>query len=139
MKHTPMHATLESCASVLYFPEMHKIQELHALVCASCYAQYELLVLQNQFGPDSLHINYQQLESLFHQLLSEEEMVTGDQETFVFSELYDNVLEFQLLGVPHHMGIDCRVPIVDLYSDDMWQQAFVELEQAGLLMEVPVS
>ena len=40
----------------------HKIQELHALVCASCYAQYELLVLQNQFGLGSPHINYQQLK-----------------------------------------------------------------------------
>ena len=59
----------------------HKIQELHALVCASCYAQYELLVLQNQFGPDSPHINYQQFKSPL-QSLSEEELITGDQETF---------------------------------------------------------
>ena len=56
-----------------------------------------------------------------------------------FSELYDNVIEFRLLGVLHHIGISRWVPIVNLYSDDMWQQAFVELEQAGLLMEVPVS
>ena len=54
-----------------------KIQELHALVCASCYTQYELLVLQNQLGPDSLHINYQQLKSPLRSL-SQEEMITGD-------------------------------------------------------------
>ena len=57
----------------------------------------------------------------------------------VFFELYDNLLEFQLVGVLHDMGMDRWVPIVNFYSDDMWQQAFVELEQAGLLMEVPVS
>ena len=32
---------VEVMKSVLYFPDMHKIQELHSLVCASCYAQYE--------------------------------------------------------------------------------------------------
>ena len=61
----------------------HKIQELHALVCASCYAQYELLVMQNQFGPDSPHINYQQLK-LPLQLWSEDELINRDQEPFSF-------------------------------------------------------
>ena len=58
-----------------------KIQELHALVCASCYTQYELLVLQNQLGFDSPNINYQQLKSPL-QSLSQEEMITGDREIF---------------------------------------------------------
>ena len=88
----------------------HKIQQLHALVCVSCYAQYELLVLQNQFGPDSPHINYQQLK-LPLESLSDGELINGDQETFFLSELYDNLLEFQLLGVLHHMGMDRWVPI----------------------------
>jgi hypothetical protein len=69
----------------------HKIQELHALVCASCYAQYELMVEQNQIGPDSLHINYQQLK-LPLESLSDGELINGDQETFFLSELYDNLL-----------------------------------------------
>jgi len=81
------------------------------------------LVLQNQLGPDSPHINYQQLKSPL-QSLSQEEMITGDQETF-FSELCGNLLEIQLAGVLHDMGMDRWVPIVNFYSDDMWQQAFV--------------
>ena len=52
-------------------------------------------------------------------------MITGDQETFCFSELYDNLLDFQLVGMLHDMGMDRWVPIVIFYSDDMWQQAFV--------------
>ena len=97
----------------------HKIQELHALVCASCYAQYELLVLQNQFGPDSPPINHQQLK-LPLQSWSEEELINGDQETFsFFSELYDNLLECQLLGVLHHMGMDRWVPIYPFYPHDI--------------------
>ena len=39
----------------------------------------------------------------------------------------------------HLMVMDRWVPIVNFDAGDMWQLAFVELEQAGLLMEVPVS
>ena len=47
--------------------------------CVLHVTHYELLLLQNQLGPDSPHINYQQLKSPL-QSLSQEEMITGDQE-----------------------------------------------------------
>ena len=57
-------------------------------------------------------------------------MINGDQETFFLSELYDKLLDFQLLDVLHHMGMDRWVPIVifilmsykhglSMYHDDL--------------------
>ena len=94
------------------------IQELHALMCASLYVRYELLVLHCQPGYESRHINYQQLKLLLH-LWTEEEVMNGESEIFFLTTLHDDLLESQLLPVLQRMGMDRRVPSVILYSVDM--------------------
>ena len=58
------------------------IQELHALVCAYLYVQYEVLVLRCHSSYDSPHIDYQELE-LPLQSWIEEEVSNGKSEFFV--------------------------------------------------------